>query len=820
MTSKQHLWRFGSWCIGGLAWGMVAVTPQPAIGGQAMTTPAPFVLGDEVWEITAAPYVDTRDFLVGEAAIIVVQAPGNATLTGTIANVPGSMEGLIKLGAGALTLAGQTTATGVTRVLDGELVVASNGAIGHGGLQVNAGAALTYAPGVTVSGNTQFEAMALAEQPIPPGYAAVLPDSAAPIRWHVDRGQATHMGVLAGRAPFEKTGAGRLVLGHDALGYSGLAHVREGTLAVNELFSGAVQVMSGARLEGTGSVASVWVRDGGTLAPGASIGVLTIPGDLRFDTGATLSLEVAPDGRHDAVAVGGQATLAGDVHALAEAGDWQASTQYRFLTATGGLGGTRFDRVSSNFAFLTPTLSYDASSVTLTLGRNDVPLSEVAQTPEAAVVGDIIAADEPVTSAPSPAPEVAVVLPPEVPALIPETRETPMVMPEVVAPPVVAVPLPEADPVVSVVPSVSVPVPPAAPVPVAAVVPVPPVTPVPVASAVPAKKDLPRLYDAIVVLDRSEARKTLSQLTGVWPVTVRASLLEDSRFVRDAVLGQALYRAPGSSGVWANAYQAQGHTRQEAVAPGYARLLRGLTVGARHLVSHALTLGGFAGVQQRQVTQRDDTGDARSMVRSLHAGVDLAWQNDTVQWHTGVAAEWHDVSARRSVRMGRMSHALHTAWRSRTLQWFGQMVLAPAAVIQPFVQVALVHQHSADHVESGGPAALRYTGASDVAAYASLGLKAVKAFRTALGEAQVKGELAWRHRRGSGALASTAMFRDSHAATPFVTHGRNMPANALTARILVSTSLGRHGRLSMGYAGVLSPGWVDHGAMLQIRHRF
>lgn len=791
MTSKQHLWRFGSWCIGGLAWGMVAVTPQPAIGGQAMTTPAPFVLGDEVWEITAAPYVDTRDFLVGEAAVIAVQAPGSATLTGTIANVPGSMEGLIKLGAGALTLAGQTTATGVTRVLDGELVVASDEAIGYGGLQVNAGAALTYAPGVTVSGNTQFEAMTLAEQPIPPGYAAVLPDSAAPIRWHVDRGQATHTGVLAGRVPFEKTGAGRLVLGHDALGYSGLAHVREGTLAVNELFSGAVQVMSGARLEGTGSVASVWVRDGGTLAPGASIGVLTIPGDLRFDTGATLSLEVAPDGRHDAVAVGGKATLAGDVQALAEAGDWQASTQYRFLTATGGLGGTRFDQVSSNFAFLTPTLSYDASSVTLTLERNDVPLSEVAETPEAAVVGDIIAADEPVTPDPAhdagvPAPEVAVV---------PGAG-------------LVITPSPEA---------VALPEPVDAPVPAAVVV--SPAASVPDASPV-TRKDLPQLYDAIVVLDRSEARKTLSQLAGSWPATVRGSLLEDSRFVRDAVLGEALYRAPGSSGVWANVYLAQGHTRQEAVVPGYARLLRGLTVGARHLVSHALTLGGFTGVQQRQITQRDGTGDARSMVRSLHAGVDLAWQNDTMQLHTGVAAEWHDVSARRSVRMGRMSHALHTAWRSRTLQWFGQMVLAPAAVIQPFVQVALVHQHSAGHVESGGPAALRYTMASDVAAYASLGLKAVKGFRTALGEAQVKGELALRHRRGSGALASTAMFRDSQAATPFVTHGRSMPANALTARVMVSTSLGRQGQLSIGYAGVLSPGWVDHGAMLQIRHRF
>ncbi len=763
MSYLKHLWRFGSWCAGGLAWGVVILAPGPVKGGQAVTPPAPFVLGDDVWEITAAPYVDSRDFLVGEAAVIAVHAQGNATLSGAIANVPGSMEGIIKLGDGALTLAGQTTAAGVTRLLQGELVVASDTAIGRGGLQVNTGTALTYAPGVTMSGNTQFEPMALAEQPIPPDYAAGLSDNTEPIRWHVDSGQARHTGVLAGRAAFEKTGAGHLTLEHDGLGYSGQARVKEGTLAINELFSGAVQVLSGARLEGTGSVASVWVRDGGTLAPGASIGVLTIPGDLHFDAGATLSLDVAPDGRHDTLVVGGQATLAGNVQALADAGDWKPSTHYRFLTATGGLGGTRFDRVSSNFAFLTPALSYDASSVTLTLARNDLPIAEVAVTPEEAEVGDIISADVPGVVVPTPDPVV--------------------VQP---------------------------------PVPVAAG---PAVTEVAPVAAAPAQKDLALLYDAIVVLDRSDARQALSQLTGTWPTNVRASLLEDSRFVRDAVLGGGDL-APAQSGAWATGYQAQGQAQQKAGVPGYVRSVRGFTAGVRHLASHALTLGGFAGAQQRQLAQRDGAGDGRTSVRSVHAGVDLAWQNDAVQVRTGLATEWHTVRTRRSTQVGRLSHRLHSAWRSRTVQWFGQVMLDPAAVIRPFVQVAVVHQRSPAYTETGGQAALRYAGVSDVAVYASLGAKAVKAFRTALGAAEVHAELAWRYGRGRNALASTAAFRDSRVDKPFVVRGRGVSANALTARIMVSTSLGRHGQLSIGYAGVLSPGWVDHGALLQVRQRF
>ncbi len=798
MIIKKHLWRFGSWCVGGFAGGLMVLVPGSAVGGQADETHAPFVLGDTVWEITASPYVDTRDLLVGEAAVIAVSAQGHATLSGAIANVPGSMEGLIKLGDGGLALAGQSTVAGVTRVLQGELTVASDGAIGRGGLQVNAGAALTYAPGVSVSENAQFDAMALAEQPIPPGYAVTLPDSLAPIRWHVHGGQARHAGVLAGRAGFEKTGAGRLVLAHDALGYSGLARVKEGTLAIDELFSGSVQVMTGARLEGIGSVASVWVRDGGTLAPGASIGVLTIPGNLQFDAGATLSLEVAPDGRHDALVVGGQATLAGSVQALAEAGDWQPLTHYRFLTATGGLGGTRFDRVSSNFAFLTPSLSYDASSVTLTLERNDVPVSDVATTPEEAAVGEIVSADEP---------EVSIVTPDvtQTPAVVPvPLPEVAVVAPDPIVPASPAAVIPESGPDVAAVPDAVVPGRPADQEPEAA----------------PARKDLPLLYDAIVVLDRSDARQALAQLTGVWPTNVRASLLDDSRFVRDAVLDEASNRSADRAGVWASAYQAQGHAAQRAAIPGYVRTLRGLTVGVRHLAHHALAIGGFAGAQQRQSSQRGGPGEGRTTLRSLHAGVDLSWQNEAVQVQTGLAAEWHDARTRRSVQAGRVGQWLHSAWRGRTVQWFGQVTLGPAAMLRPFVQMAVVHQRTPAYAESGGQAALRYADASDIAAYASLGLKAVKAFRTALGAGKIQAEVAWRHGKSRHPVAATASFRDSQAAAPFVVAGRDVSANALTARVMVSTSLGRHGQLSIGYAGLLSRGWVDHGATLRVQHRF
>ena len=47
---------------------------------------------------------------------------------------------------------------------------------------------------------------------------------------------------------------------------------------------------------------------------------------------------------------------------MAAAGSYATSTTYTILNATGGVSGT-YSGVSSNFAFLTPSLTYDANNV-------------------------------------------------------------------------------------------------------------------------------------------------------------------------------------------------------------------------------------------------------------------------------------------------------------------------------------------------------------------------------------------------------------------------------------------------------------------------
>lgn len=768
MNKEKKLWR-----CGGLVVGAGAVMLQAAFGaqmawGQMLSASAPVFFPDGVWEIQAADYVSAADFLIGDAALLDVADGARVTLSGRIANAPGSLDGLIKLGGGTLTLTGDSSYRGVTRVLQGGVVVGGNRAVGPG-VQVNTGTTLIYVPGVTVASNVQFDAIDMTTQPVPPGYRVNDPGRSAAVGWHVDSGQATHDGIVSGAAAFEKTGGGRLVLAKDALGYTGAAVVRAGTLAVNDWFGGSVQVASGARLEGTGSIASVWVRDGATLAPGASIGVLRVPGDVRFDDGSTLSIEVEADGRHDVLAVGGKALLDGNVQALAGAGDWQPSTSYRFLTAAGGFDDTRFDGVNSNLAFLTPLLAYDETSVSLTLARNDVALGDPAVTDDEDAVADII-----------------------------DTSS----------------------------------------------------------GGVPGVKDLPQVYDAIVVLDRDGARSAYRQLAGAWPATVRAGALDDSRFVREAVLSSRSWGCDALSAagnlaaassakcegtkVWSSAYGAQGKGQAAGSVGDFQRSLRGFTVGVRHLVSHLTEVGVFAGADTRHMRQTaapdgapafgafqgvgDSGGGADTRIHGLHLGADVGAVRGPVQMDAGLSVAWHTFKTSRSLEVGRWRDALRSVSNSRSMQVFGRLALLTGLSsftgLSPFIELAVVHSSTGAHTEQGGAGALNYARANDWAAFSVLGLTASHAFKTVGGLGMLQVELAWRYAHADRQFESRQSFRDSSRGTMFTSHGHGIAAHALKAAFTVSTPVGKHSVLQAGYSGLLSSGRHDHGFNLKFRHYF
>jgi outer membrane autotransporter protein len=197
---------------------------------------------------------------------------------------------------------------------------------------------------------------------------------------------ATIAAKLTGSGGLAKADLGKLIL-TGANTYSGPTAVRAGTLAVNGSLTSAVTVESGARLGGTGTVGGIIALSGGTVAPGNSIGTLNVAGDVTFAAGSFYEVETNPAGQADKIAATGTATLqGGTVHVLAGSGNYAPSTTYTILTANGGRSG-QFAGVDSNFAFLTPTLSYNATDVILTLTRNAASFAGIGTTPNQQAAG-------------------------------------------------------------------------------------------------------------------------------------------------------------------------------------------------------------------------------------------------------------------------------------------------------------------------------------------------------------------------------------------------------------------------------------------------
>lgn len=190
----------------------------------------------------------------------------------------------------------------------------------------------------------------------------------------------TYAGTMSGTGVLTKLGVGHLILSGINL-HGGGTNIHVGTLSVNGSVASATTIHNGGALGGVGSVGTLNVLGGGTLAPGNAIGMLTVNGSATFAAGSVYRVEVDAAGNNDRLNVNGSAAiLGGTVDVQASAGTYAANTTYTILHATGGRTGT-FANVTSNLAFLTPTLGYNANQVLLTLARNDISFASVAATP-------------------------------------------------------------------------------------------------------------------------------------------------------------------------------------------------------------------------------------------------------------------------------------------------------------------------------------------------------------------------------------------------------------------------------------------------------
>jgi len=177
----------------------------------------------------------------------------------------------------------------------------------------------------------------------------------------------------AGTGTMEYNGQGILTFKGDGSGFAGTGMINAGemVLAGSSTFGGDLQIGSGGALSGTGTVAKL--TNQGTVAPGSSIGTLTVSGNYTQTQSGKLKMEVASPTSNDLLNVNGSASIDGTLET-----SWQGGAVPAYKTVFGTILSTA-SGVSGTFASLntkiTPTLffqpQYDqANKVYLVVDRN------------------------------------------------------------------------------------------------------------------------------------------------------------------------------------------------------------------------------------------------------------------------------------------------------------------------------------------------------------------------------------------------------------------------------------------------------------------
>ncbi|RST51865.1 autotransporter-associated beta strand repeat-containing protein [Variovorax sp. MHTC-1] len=197
---------------------------------------------------------------------------------------------------------------------------------------------------------------------------------------------ATIDAALAGTGALTKTDLGTLVL-NGSNTYTGTTTVEAGTLAVNGVLGGSTNVLAAGRLKGSGTIGSTTVA--GTIAPGNSIGTLTVSGNYTQAPGSTYEVEVDPGSNaSDLIHATGTASIGSGARlnvVRIHSGAYTMGNRYRVLTADGGLTGTYSLAGDTSTAFVQLVDSYDANNVYLNAEKVR-SFTEVAGTPNQVAV--------------------------------------------------------------------------------------------------------------------------------------------------------------------------------------------------------------------------------------------------------------------------------------------------------------------------------------------------------------------------------------------------------------------------------------------------
>lgn len=780
-----------------LSGGTLSVARDASLGGP--TAALRFQGG--TLEITGNTFNDTARAIEWSAAgggLNIADAANTFTITQPL-NGTGS---LVKSGPGTLRLSG-TQAYGDTIVSAGTLIgdagsirgnVANAGAVvfeqatpgtfagnisSTGTLQKTGGSILTLTG--TSSGNWDLTQGTLAVDAANfQGDARI--DAVAGLRF-VQPAAATYAGQISGAGSLTKMGTGVLTLTGDSGAFTGPTAVQAGSLIVgtaggNGQLGGPVTVAGGATLGGSGTVGTTYLSNGARIAPGNGIGTLTIAGDLTFSPTSVYEVEADPASNNsDRIDVSGHTAIDGSVLHVGADGGFGTRRTYTILTS-GTLDGT-FRSVSSNFAYLYPTLTYGTQRVTLSLERKEVPVDPV--TPVDPV--NPVTPPAPTPTRPIAFSDLAQSGNQRAVARALETLPASNALHEFV------LTLQEGQP--------------------------------------------PAVFDSLSgeahagvagSLSQSAAQPralTFNKLRANLDAGLRAGAPTAAAGMSDTAPSASTLPASNAQPAWAEIFGNWRTQDGNGNTAGTREHMGGVFVGADHAVGAGWRAGAALGYADSRIDTRDraSRADVSSYTALLYGGRSFDAGPGAWKLMLGAGYTWHDISTERSA----LSQAakLEADYGASTTQLFTELGYrwdaTARATLEPFVGVAWSDLRTRSFTESGGAAALSGRSTSTTQTTTTLGLRGTQDVDLGSLAGQLRATVGWRHLFGDVTPTSLLAFEGSQ---PFTAIGAPIARDAAVLELGADLAVGRATTLGVSYTGQLAKDSREHGAQVNVRWRF
>ena len=319
----------------------------------------------------------------------------------------------------------------------------------------------------------------------------------------------------------------------------------------------------------------------------------------------------------------------------------------------------------------------------------------------------------------------------------------------------------------------------------------------------------------------SSAQQAFQQLSGEIYPALGSVLINDSRYLRDAV-GERLNNANSSrNNGWIKALGAWGKTDDSHDTADYTTSIGGLLAGVDGAVDDETRVGLVAGYSDSSVSMGSGTHSS-AQVDSYHLGAYAGHELGAWRLSAGGAYSWHRADVKRDLQYGDVSAKQKAKVDAGTTQVFGEAAYRlnlQALALEPFAHLAYVHLDTEGFTEKGDAAALKSSGDRRDAVLSTLGVRALKTV-TLSGQQQLdlSGSLGWQHNLSNTDSEEHLAFASS--GTPFVVESSPLVRDAALVGAHASLALSRDVRLNLDYTGQLASREKSHGVGLSLNWQF